>query len=87
MELDDIEAAAADVVRAQARRVFIGNATALKSFGAASDEPECVQLLQSMATALADDCILQRRVRCEEIDVLERRRLVCDIMCRKKGRT
>jgi len=84
MVLDDIEAAAADVMGAQARRIFIGNATALKSFGAASHETECVQLLQSVATAFADDCVLQGGVRREEIDVLERRRLVRDIMCRKR---
>ena len=73
MELDDIEPAAADVVRAQARRVFIGDATALKSFGAAATSPNAFERFRRMATALADDCLLQRAVRCEEIDVLERR--------------
>ena len=84
MELDHIEPAPLAVERPEPRRVFVGEPRALESFSAAANGAERRQALGGMAAALPAHRLDERLVGGEEVDVLERRALVEDLVGRKR---
>ncbi|MBN9264728.1 MAG: hypothetical protein J0I75_09210 [Hyphomicrobium sp.] len=75
MELDDIEAAALAVVGFQARRVLIGEATALEGFLAAECSAERVERVGRLG-GVAGDGRTQGSIIREEVAALEGGRLI-----------
>jgi hypothetical protein len=85
MKLDFVAPVAARIERAQPGRVLVGEAAPRRHRRRAPMLPELGQFLFVSRTAIGRDCLHQRLVEPEQIDVLERRRLVQHLMGRGWG--
>ena len=75
-----VDALPVAVVRLQPRRVALGAAAVLLGLGRAGDRAAVAHAVDRPAAGLALERLLQREVGVEQVDVLERRRLVEDLV-------
>src|SRR3546814_5859120 len=85
VELDEVEGKALLVEAAQLRRIVVGEPPQLEGLGAAGGGAEGRQRLVARCRPLAPHGLLQGGVGEEEVQVLERRALVADLMGREAG--
>ena len=78
--VDAVDPVPVAVVRQQPRRVALGAAAVLLRLGRARDGAAVAHAVDRPAGALALQALPQREVGVEEVDVLERRRLVEDLV-------
>ena len=78
--LDAVDAVPVAVVRLQPRRVALGAAAVLLRLGGARDRAAVAHAVDRPARPSRSSALAQREVGVEEVDVLERRRLVEDLV-------
>jgi len=80
VELDLVDAVAEAVVGAQLRRVLVGEPAELDRLAAARDRPDRADRVHGEVAALPRDRLDEGPVRLEDVVVLERGRLIRDLV-------